>query len=374
MWFDLASACCACPTHAVSARSEMCALPCVVPRGQEWVGCIANRTFKTRVIELVLLRLPSLLLKERPGKRLIIDYHQPISYESATEWAPLLHMATMGEADVKFVRYTEDFPKLLVDSIDGDSVPIALLHHERKLRAQECPGRVSICRIKIKLEPDAGAKRKAESEAGAKRKAESEAKQGKGERARPAPREHEYVDIQLLYQALRAAALQSSGRVRAPAHEGHEMAMLVALIGLTGTDFSRGLPQVSGKSVYNMLPSLWPSLLAVYDPPSGQLRVDEAVNILVAKVYSEKFAKHCPSSAGKRGGLAGVLASLKASSLGARVRDSIPSPARVECTLQNANWVLQYWTCAATYPNPISPQFGFKMHKGRPTYADVAPA
>lgn len=37
----------------------------------------------------------------------------------------------LGEADVKFTRYADLYQRLMVDSIDGDSVPIALLHHER---------------------------------------------------------------------------------------------------------------------------------------------------------------------------------------------------------------------------------------------------
>jgi hypothetical protein len=40
-------------------------------------------------------------------------------------------LAPLGEADVKFVRYADLFQRLMVDSIDGDSIPIALMHHER---------------------------------------------------------------------------------------------------------------------------------------------------------------------------------------------------------------------------------------------------
>lgn len=40
-------------------------------------------------------------------------------------------LAPLGEADVKFVRYADLFQRLMVDSIDGDSIPIALVHHER---------------------------------------------------------------------------------------------------------------------------------------------------------------------------------------------------------------------------------------------------
>ena len=58
------------PPMPFAAHAE---LPCMVPDGQLWMQCMANRTFKTRVIDLVLLRLPGMLLKDRPDRRLIVD-------------------------------------------------------------------------------------------------------------------------------------------------------------------------------------------------------------------------------------------------------------------------------------------------------------
>ena len=49
-------------------------LPPSVPQGEAWAGAISNRSFKAKVIELVLLALPQRLLRERAGKRLIVDY------------------------------------------------------------------------------------------------------------------------------------------------------------------------------------------------------------------------------------------------------------------------------------------------------------
>ena len=48
------------------------------------------------------------------------------------------HMRVLGKANVKFTRYADEYNHLLVDSIDGDSVPIALLHHELTLRKELC--------------------------------------------------------------------------------------------------------------------------------------------------------------------------------------------------------------------------------------------
>lgn len=53
---------------------EHSCLPPNVPQGEEWARAISNRAFKAKVVELVLVCLPGWLLKEKPGKRLIIDY------------------------------------------------------------------------------------------------------------------------------------------------------------------------------------------------------------------------------------------------------------------------------------------------------------
>lgn len=44
------------------------------PQGDAWACAIANRAFKAKVIELVLVCLPNWLLRDKPGKRLIVDY------------------------------------------------------------------------------------------------------------------------------------------------------------------------------------------------------------------------------------------------------------------------------------------------------------
>ncbi len=63
-------------------------------------------------------------------------------------------------------------------------------------------------------------------------------------------------------------------RMKSPSHSQHLMSMLLALIGLTGTDFTRSMPQLSGKSVFGLLPDLWMPLMGSYDPINGQLDVD----------------------------------------------------------------------------------------------------
>jgi hypothetical protein len=212
--------------------SEHAELPCMVPEGEHWTQCIANRTFKARVIDLVLLRLPPLLLP--PGeahakKRLIVDYGEPLEYrydthERRVRCAPFeAGLAALGEADIKFARYADRFRKLMVDSIDGDSIPIALLHFERRLRTQSDPPQVSVYRMELGAGAGvAGTKRKAaegqapETGAGTQRVTDTKQK------AKRKP--YEYVNIPALYESLRQVAmfaLRRGGRERSSSLTRH---------------------------------------------------------------------------------------------------------------------------------------------------------
>ena len=234
----------------------------------------------------------------------------------------------------------------------------------RCLALETCPPRVSIYRMELK-EREPPAPKPAKTGAAGKRKSPEPAP-----KAEPAPREkrtYEYVDVQCLYEALRTAVLQSIGRTHLPMHAGHEIRMLVALVCLTGTDFSRGLPQISGRTVYDLLPRIWMTLVMSYDPASDTLRPEDGADRLVALLYHEKFPKHAPS----RRGLRAVLAELQASGISQRTKDTLPAPERIEATVRNVNWVLQYWRCGAC-PDPVDAAFGYRRTpQGLTQYADA---
>ena len=266
-------------------------------------------------------------------------------------------LAPMGEADVKFTRYADLFQRLMVDSIDGDSIPIALLHHERCLSLETCPPRVSVYRMELHDREESSRTAGKQTKKAALPDEKDKKLKRKAPEA-PAQREkrsYEYVDIQCLYEALRTAVLQSIGRTHLPLHAGHEVRMLMALVCLTGTDFSRGLPQVSGKTVYELLPRIWMTLVLVYDPRKDQLLADEAADRLLALIYHEKFSKHTQSRKGARA----VLSELQASGISERTKATLPTPERLEATVRNVNWVLQYWRCEEC-PDPVDANYGYR--------------
>lgn len=164
------------------------ALPPVVPQGERWQSCICNRTFKSKVIQLVIDRLTR-HLPLGPGQSLVIDYQGPPVRYYAGGQETMTGLGPLGEADVKFVRYAALYDKLQVDSVDGDSVPIALLHMERG-----GGGQISILRLETRVGPRASA-------------GGASAPAGRG--AGKPRRVYEHVHVRLLYDALRC-------QVRAP--------------------------------------------------------------------------------------------------------------------------------------------------------------
>jgi hypothetical protein len=164
---------------------------------------------------------------------------------------------------------------------------------------------------------------------------------------------------------------QCVGRLKSPSHAQHQMSMLLALIGLTGTDYTRNMPQLSGRGVFGLLPDLWLPLMASYDPHTGQMDVDRAVDRLVSSVYAIKYASHIktpPTS------LHEVLAALHHSKLSQRTRDSLPSAGRMACTVRNVNWLIKYWREPTCVPSPLLQEggvatYGFVKRKGVVCYA-----
>jgi len=172
--------------------------------------------------------------------------------------------------------------------------------------------------------------------------------------------------VHALYAGLRDAIAQSTGRVRLPALAGHEVTMLTALVALTGTDFTRKLPQLTGRTVYNWLPDVWPSLALAYDPGSMELREGPAQD-LVALLYRVKFPRHAHSPR-----LEDVLRELREASIGDKTKATLPTCERVAVTVRNVNWVLAYWTCQPA-PDPLQPAYGYRAGaNGAATYDDAA--
>jgi hypothetical protein len=363
-------------------------LPNVCPYGDRWDQCIANRTFKTKVINLVIERLPW-LLKLTGEQSLIIDYAgHPVAFRTGPDGQMqkrvLESLVPLGEADIKFSRYADLFRDLLVDSVDGDSIPIALIHHEKSMKELTngsmepsdltgSPPQICIFRITTKVSDDSfKPARKKVKGANGQTQAATEAPTAvipasKGKRT------YEYVNIPLLYTCMRSVISQCFGRAQLTSHLDQYMLMLLSLIGLTGTDFTRSLPQVSGKSVYRFLPDILGPVVGCFNPEEGQLDVKAAADYIVAGIYSAKFSPHFHTPPTT---IEEALHTLKISKLSDRTKGSLPAASQVTCTIRNINWLLRYWKEPETVPDPLESSagratYGYTRQQGMVMFADA---
>ena len=207
---------------------------------------------------------------------------------------------------------------MAADAIDGDFVPIALVNG---------PSRTAICRLMVGGEV--------------------------GVRAT------EWVNVGTLRDGMSIDLFQTCFPPLVP-WKDWQLHCLVALIALTGTDYSRNLPLVKPKKLWTMLHAVMPILLQCFriteECSTPQLDVAMAIQSLVPAIYRELMHTHF--SVCDQGSFEATMATLRASRLGSRTKQLLPSEGRARCTLRNANFILQYWS--GDSPDSLAREFGFR--------------
>ena len=353
-------------------------LPPQIP--EDAMAFLMNRHFKLQVIQLACEQVPRMVMrwlkktsteeegrKEDPlkkrkrgepprpkngcrkkkealgSRRFILDYRCAVEYigESALP-IRLPELASLGESDIKFVRYVERYGNALVHAIDGDYMIIALLYFAMH-------GVRDNNRIFLLRQAGAGI-------------ADEETGHGK----KPPPQRRKcWVDMQLLFHTIAASVRQCLARGVEPLHPqtllpfaDADMVHAVALFMLcAGTDFSRSLPLLGPKR-------LWEHLTLVAAPLLAAAPVGEAPNLslledsVIGAIYGSVFGNHllgCPPT------LTAVLARLRtAPKLSQRTHAQLPTPEQVRVTLLNVVWVMTYWsTHNAAVATPLDGTYGF---------------
>lgn len=310
-------------------------LPSLIP--DYWDRAILNRNFKTRVIQLVITRLPALLgLADK--ETLIIDYKGPPQVFGAQ--LSIEGFGALGEADLKFFRYAERFGSLLAVTTDSDYIPIALLRLEAIARNGGREPRVVIRRLRVG-------------------EANGDAKDTTASKARAV----EFVNANILRREL--ARLMWHSGVCGDDPDDFSMTRLCSLIALFGgTDFSRGMPQIGPKRVWPRLCEISHTLLRAFDTDRGLLREDIAQQQLVPHIYGRVFIDHARGHKT----LQGVFGALQRSKLSARTKAQLPSPEYIDTSVRNANWIVLYWGGDMREEDA---EFGYRWDGRRVTYADL---
>jgi hypothetical protein len=215
----------------------------------------------------------------------------------------------MGEADIKFTRWADHFGgDTIAFSVDGDFIPIALMHHEHQLRNVQAGGAYRLCLYRLRYRMPTPSAKKAPVKGDKPRLSASSAKKqaakgGKPQEeaavpeapARPAAREYEYVNIPALYYAMLEAFQRMTRCCAGASTSGSAMKLLAILMGLGGTDFSRGLPLIGPYTLWDMVcsnPRLSEALVRAYNRKKGLVRTADATNGLVCQIYMIKFSAH----------------------------------------------------------------------------------
>jgi hypothetical protein len=304
-------------------------LPSVLP--PYWDAAMRNRSFKAKVMTLVCNNVRR-KYAEHP-RTVVIDFRGEVEVLGAPRALPPLLTASpparRGECDIKAFAYAQADAPLLICSTDGDFVPLSLLQIERALEAGLPAPRIFLYRIRVHVD-----------EVGEKRKA---------------GREYEYVDVNALYEYVRADL-----GVARPA------LVLGAMIASTGCDFCMNLPQLGPARLWTHRHALKGALSSV----EGELSADDVLAFLV-RAYTELFTlrvciDRAPTLAlDARDRAVSVLVAVRQSAnVAERVRQSMWTPSRLIAHAKNAAWTVQYWTLLHEHPDPITGDYGYDSQAG----------
>lgn len=354
-------------------------LPDGIP--QDAMAYMMNRSFKLKVIDMVCARLPDLImpfLLKNPGQKFIVDYKRVVQYDHGVP-IEVEDMAPTGESDIKFARYVDRFGHALVHAIDGDYMAIALLYYAMR----GLHHKIFIFRQLAQLAPTAAERKELQKnedeQAKKKRKittlddCPTTSKISSTVQVKKKKTPKCWVDMQLLFVSI-ANSIRQARASPPPAEDTDKMAVHAAVVLMlcAGTDFSRSLPQIGPKRIWEALPFIVENLLLAA-PVRGPIDSTLFINGVVGPLYSSIFARHVKGK--KTTAFSHVMAHLRHASLSAATKDRLPTEAQVHTTLKNINWVVHhYWTVVnGPIEAPLDGSNGFVADKeGKVEYVDVA--
>jgi hypothetical protein len=214
-----------------------------------------------------------------------------------------------------------------------------------------------------------------------------------------APVKKGWVNMQMLYLVI-ARAMKQSGCAQAINATTFEMfsdmdAVYTAtfLMLCAGTDFSRNIPLIGPKKIWECLPFVAvPALQALRGGPT--INENMLLNVVIGKLYGLNFSKHidslavgpkkkgvrrgkktlppppprqeaslvsaAPSSLAARYSFEQTMQALKSSKLSMTTKDRLPSTDRMQNTIKNLIWVSEYWAMENGHvETPLDGKYGY---------------
>ena len=356
-----------------------------------WVQALQNRSFKSNIISLITSMMAAEYAPPRRATTLVVDFVNStrIDYQTHGKTRVILeNMKPMGESDVKFMRYVPLFGDMCVDSIDSDVLLIAALFVSRTAYS----GNIYVRRYKTRL-PEAGTQ-------GVKRKLNADSVQI------PEPEkkkfQYEIINVKLLVEFLhtrmQGAAVPSTSPSPYPMNDdapstadstlalhlgtctptktlepAHLTAMLSFMVLLCGCDYSKKLPRVGVKSLWDNFDVVIPAMLQCTSYSNNIFSVDTemSINGLIASLYARVYTKHVKTwDTDPAGGMQAVLTMLHSSTLSEKTKNELPTHLSLNTTLRNIEWVINYWSIENGDPAcPIDGTHGFALVENKIVYS-----
>ena len=318
-------------------------LPAYMP--SDWMSAMRNRTFKVKVIKKVILDVKAWFASMASSdavwaeRTLVIDFHdmpdvlgKSLAEERVPVYAKNADFVGRGECDIKAYSWMPVSSCMLIDSIDGDYLPLTLLQQERG----------GVCDAWLRrLVTNVGAKRPA-----------SEAKEHRS-------REYEFVNVRMIYAKLQQVM---------PSTQQSPIKQFCSLVAMCGCDFAMSLPRLGPSTLWNERHHM--RNLNLTDP-EHMLRG-------LATIYNHVFiSKGTPVLAPDAPGqtmYAQILQRIQSSNkVSQRIRDALWTPERAAAHTHNVAWTMLYWTLLQQCPDPFAAEFGFTRDaKGRTQFAHAA--
>ena len=345
-------------TKSVYAFKAGDQLPNCPPSQDVWTRALQNRIFKSNIISIIASILTSEYNPPRKATTLIVDFVNCVRIDYKTtgqQRAVMEEMNAMGESDVKFMRYIAMFTDICIDSIDSDVILIALLYKTRHPKS----GKVYVRRYRTKTKDE-----EASNKLNKKRKIENN---------KPT-KEYEVLDIGILKDVLHNSMKQSVGIVNVMC-ESQFSGILVFMILLCGCDYSRKLPRVGVRSVWDNMHIIVPSLLQCTDyntkDASFSVDVDRCINTVMTGIYSTVYTKHIKCSDSS---MVSMLNEIHNSKLSEKIKGEMPTYFSLDSTIRNIEWVINYWNLENKDPqcDPCGAHGFIIDNKRRVVFADKA--
>jgi hypothetical protein len=287
-----------------------------------------------------------------PGKTLIVDFVNVIRIQyfpgMPAKRETLSAMQKMGESDVKFMRYTSVYGNLVVDSIDSDCLLIALLH----IQSIQSQHNIWIRRFRVKS---------------AEEKIENKKRKTHNTKTKT---EYEIVDIDMMKNTLHTCVYQAIGD-EFQIDETKLTYLLVMIILLTGSDFTRKLPRCGAKTIWERLDVIVPLAMLCVDTTDNitySINPDKCTDILFSNIYRELFQKHVQTD---QDNYDCVRSELLGSKLSDKVKSELATKERLICTAKNINWLIGYWKQTNGSPDiNVHGEHGFCLIDGKVRYTD----